>query len=151
MVIAMMCIGVQGHAQYRRPAPRHHHPAPTYHHSYYHRPYYYGSYYYVPYSAYRWYPSYRYWYYAPLSLYVYDNYDRPSKIKIDVVEFKRTSSGRLRIKNGTEPKQYLDLYKENHLRYSCPSGIKIEVETGGGEADITVYGKDGKTAASYTL
>ncbi len=146
IVLAMMCVGVQGYAQHYRPMPRHHYP-----HHVYHRPYYYGYYHYVPYSAYRWYPSYRYYYYSPLSLYLYDSYDRPSKIKVDCIEFKRTSSGRLRIKNGTEPKMYLDMYKDNHLRYSCPSGVKVDVETGDGDAQITVYGADGKTTAQYTL
>jgi len=46
---------------------------------------------------------------------------------------------------------YLDMYKDNHLRYSCPSGVKVDVETGDGDAQITVYGADGKTTAQYTL
>jgi len=151
-LIAMMVCGVQGYAQrpHHRPAPRYgyyHRPAPR---PVYHRPYY-RPYYRIPVSAYVWYPSYRYYYYAPLSVYMYDSYERPTKIQVDCIEFKRTQSGRLRIKNGTEPKFYLDMYKENHLRYTCPSGVKVDVQTGDGETSITVYSADGKTTAEYTL
>ena len=152
ITLVMMLVGVKAYAQprgyYHRP---HHHnygyyaPRP-----YYHRPYY-RPYYVLPYSAYTWYPSYRYYYYSPLSVYLYDNWETPSKIKVDCIEFKRTASSRLRIKNGTEAKMYLDMYKANHLRYTCPSGIKVDVQTGSGEAKITVYSADGQTTAEYTL
>lgn len=148
-LVMIIAVGVQGYAQ---PHHRYHHPRPSYGYGYgyYHRPYYRPYYRPLP-SYYYWNPA-GYWYYAPLSVYWWGNsWDTPTKIKIEVLEFKRTSSGRLRIKNGTEPKFYLDLYKDSHLRYTCPSGTKVDVQTGNGDAKITVYGKDGKTTASYTL
>lgn len=154
MAIAMMLVGVEVYAQ---PRGHRHGPAPRYHG--YHRPYrpaprpYYRPVYHpryvLPYSYYRWYPTWGYYYYSPLSVYLYDSYESPTKIKVDCIEFKRTASSRLRIKNGTEPKFYLDMYMENHLRYTCPSGIKVDVQTEDGRAYITVYSKE--TTAEYTL
>ena len=144
-LVMIIAVGVQGYAQ---PHHRYYHHRP--HYGYHYRPYYRPYYRPLP-SYYYWNPA-GYWYYAPLSVYWWgDSWDRPTKVKIDILEFKRTSSGRLRIKNGTEPKFYLDPYKKNSLRYSCPSGTKVDVRTENGDISLTVYSADGKTTAQYTL
>lgn len=135
MAILAMGIAVQGYAQ-----PRHRpHPRPYYHYR-------------VMPSYYYWYPTYGYYYYPALSCYWWgSSWDAPSKIKIDCLELKRTASGRLRIKNGDQPKFYLSMWKENSLRFRCPSGVVVDISTGDGETEVQVYGKDGKTTAKYTL
>ena len=140
MAIFAMGFAVQGYAQ-----PRHHHHP---------RPHYYTHYYYprVMPSYYYWYPSYGYYYYPALSCYWWGaSWDQPNKIKIDCLELKHTASGRLRIKNGDQPKFYLSMRKENSLRFRCPSGVVVDVTTGNGETQVQVYGTDGKTTARYTL
>lgn len=134
MAIAMG-LAVQGYAQPRHPAPHH-----------------YGYYPRVMPSYYYWYPRYGYYYYPTLGCYWWgSSWDAPTKIKIDCLELKRTESGRLRIKNGDQKKQYLSMWKECNIRFTCPTGIIVVVATGNGEAKITVYGTDGKTTAKYTL
>ena len=137
LLVAILALGfaVQGYAQtYHRP-----HPRPYYHYR-------------VMPSYYYWYPTYGYYYYPALSCYWWgSSWDAPSKIKIDCLELKRTASGRLRIKNGDQPKFYLSMWKENSLRFRCPSGIVVDISTGDGETEVQVYGKDGKTTAKYTL
>lgn len=142
IALAMITFGVQGYAQrYYAPRPVHHAPV-RYHHPY--RPVV------MP----------RYYVYNPLGYYTYaalntfwwgSSWDAPTKIKVDCITFKRTSDGRLKVKNGGEKKFYVDTYKVNSFAYKCPSGIRVAVETGGGEARISVYSADGQTTANYTL
>ena len=149
MTIVMMLVGVQGYAQ-----PRYHRPAPRPHVEYFPRgvPHYYHRPYYRPLpSYYYWHPM-GYWYYTPLSVYWWgDSWDSPTKIQIECLEFKKTSSGRLRVKNGKEPKFYLSTYEESHFSYRTPSGNIVEVRTGDGKARIDVRDANGKHSATYTL
>jgi hypothetical protein len=139
MAIIAMAVAVQGYAQ---PRPRYYH-RPHYHYHYYPR---------VMPSYYYWSAVYGYYYYPLLGCYWWGSaWDQPTKIKIDCLELKHTASGRLRIKNGDQPKQYLSMWQENALRFRCPSGVVVDVTTGNGETKVKVYGKDGKTTASYTL
>ena len=136
ITIVMMLFAVQGYAQ------RHHH----HHHCAPHYGYYYNPYWYTWYS----YPG-RYVYYSGmyfdmlLGYYIYGTMDRPSKIKIEGLTFTRKSD-RLKVKNGTEPVTYLDLYRDRTMRYSYPDGRTIDVKTGDGSAEITFYDKKGNYA-----
>ena len=170
-LVVMMVAGVQAyaqpqprhrsapHTQYRQstPRPRYHQPAPRprYHQPTprprYHqpapRPRYHTYYRYAP-LRYVWYPRYRYYYYRPFNAYLYDSYERPSKIRIGDLEFRRTSSGQLRIRNGHDPAVYVDVYQYNQLRYTNGT-TEIIVVTQRGSITITVT--DGQDAAEYIM
>lgn len=152
VLIAMMLFAVQGYAQ----RGRHYHPAPRHHH---HVPY--CGYSYYPYfSTWDWYGyggyTSRYMYYrgcyfdSLLGYYIYGALDSPSEVKIEGLSFSRRSNGTLRVKNGTEPVSYLDLYRQQTLRYTYRDGRTIEVTTGGGYATIDFYDQRGNSA-SYRL
>ena len=146
MAIIAMGLAVQGYAQ-----PRHHHyrPAPRPHYHYYPRYYYYPR---VMPSYYYWNAALGYYYYAALNCYWWgSSWDTPTKIRIECLELKHTASGRLRIKNGDLPTQYLSMWQESSMRFTCPSGVKVDVVTGDGETKVTVYSQDGQTTARYTL
>ncbi|MBO5039096.1 MAG: hypothetical protein J6C85_06570 [Alphaproteobacteria bacterium] len=139
ITIVMMLFAVQGYAQ--RGYYRHHrHYYPSYY-GYYYRPYF---------STWDWYMygGYRYMYYkncyfnALLGCYIYDSLERPSKVKIEGLTFTRRNN-RLKVKNGTEPVTYLDLYRRQTLRYTYQDGRTIDVSTGNGYATITFYDRNG--------
>ena len=132
-LVVMLCAGVQGYAQHYR----HHHPAPHVHH----RPYFDmpRSYYYHP-SGY---------YYTELGVFWWGNsWDRPHKVRIDNIEFKRTIRNRLRIiynGNGTSTKSYKSMWDHNTYHYTMPRGTVIEAVTGGNVTKIYVENAYGNT------
>lgn len=138
MAIIAMAVAVQGYAQ-----PRHHH-----HH---HRPYYHYSPRVMP-SWYVWDAIAGYYYYEALHCRWWGpSWEYPHKVQVDCIEFKRTDSGRLRIKNGNLKKQYYSMWEENSWKFTCPSGVIVNVTTGNGQTKITAYSKDGKKTSSHTL
>ena len=146
VLVAMMCVGVQGYAQHRRPhRPVYHTPVP---HRFYHHPVYHNPSYRYRTVMYSYFPASGYYYYEPLNSYIYDSYERPTKVVIGNIEFKR-SSGRLRIKNGKQPVVYLDTYKVSQVKY-VTGKVTINVVTGDGDATIEVADEEGNTAI-YTL
>jgi hypothetical protein len=142
-LVAMLLVEVQGYAQ---PRYRHHYPRP-------HRVRVYAPV--VPYHRvysplYVWYPSRGYYYSSRHDTYLYGSTSRPIKVRIKDMEFKRTSSGRLRIKNGKEPAVYLDTYKYNKVGYG-DGQTHIVIETEGGNATIQVLDNNKQVVATYTL
>ena len=43
------------------------------------------------------------------------------------------------------------MWEENSLKFTCPSGVIVNVTTGNGQTKITAYSKDGKKKSSHTL
>ena len=139
-LVAMLLVGVQGYAQ---PRYRHHYPRPR-------RVRVYAPvvYHYTP--RYVYYPTYGYYYSSHNDTYLYGSTSRPTKVRIKDMEFKMTSSGRLRIKNGKEPAIYLNTYKYNKVGYG-DGQTYIVVETEGGNATIQVLDNNKQVVATYTL
>ena len=127
-LVVMLLVGVQGYAQ-SRPVRPHYYNRPT--------PIVYGHS-----------PSYGYYY--EYDEYAYSSTSRPTKVRIKDMEFKRTSSGRLRIKNGKEKAIYLDTYKYNKVGYGNGES-HIVIETKDGNATITVLDNNKEVIAIYTL
>lgn len=134
-LVVMLLVGVQGYAQSR------------YHH---YRQYYYPRTYVYYTPRYVYYPSYGYYYNSDYDTYLYGSSTRPTKVRIKDMEFKRTSSGRLRIKNGKEKAIYLDTYKYNKVGYGNGES-HIVIETEDGNATITVLDNNKEVIAIYTL
>lgn len=141
ITIVMMLFAVQGYAQ--RGYYRHYYPSYGYY-GYYYRPYF---------STWDWYVygGYRYMYYrncyfnALLGCYLYDSLEQPSKIRIEGLTFTRYDD-RLQVKNANEPVTYLDLYRNQTLKYTYKDGRTIYVSTGSGYATISFYDRNGNHA-----
>ncbi len=132
LLMAILAIGlaVQGYAQ-RPHHHHHHHPMP---------------------SWYIWNAVAGYYYYSALNCYWWGpSWSEPNKVRVDCIEFKRTSRGRLRIKNGNLEKEYYSMWEENSWRFRCPNGVIADVSTGNGQTKIKVRSQDGKLTSSYTL
>lgn len=137
IALAMLLVGVQGYAQ---PRSRYHHrPHPQY---WVHAT--------LPVLPFVWYSSYGYYYNRSYDTYLYGSTSRPTKVRIKDMEFKRTASGRLRIKNGKEKAIYLDTYKYNKVGYG-DGEMHIVVETGSGNATISTLDNNKQVIATYTL
>lgn len=139
IALAMLLVGVQGYAQSRR----HHHPAPIY---------WVNAVTLDPYSPrihFTWYQPNGCYYNSDYDISLYGSTSQPTKIRIKDVQFKRKSY-KLKIKNGKEKSISLNTYKYNKIGYGN-GDLHIVVETGNGDAIITVLDNNKEVIAIYTL